>query len=459
MSNLHNLSIEQAVLCALMTYQNAWERVDGKICEVCFYPYRHRLIFAAIADLAHSGKAYDPLAVEQQLKASGKLAGAGGSEYLIEMMGQAAASAAHNIEHHCAELNRLKDHRAVEEMGQKIQQIAQDLELPDVYSAAESALSLTTDKQDAKTTYFDAEDAADVTMTQYMEKVKRAESPQKDSFGLKFGMKQLDAVLGNIEPADYCVIAGREGSGKSTLAQQFVITNCHVYRKAGLFICADMPMQTLVNRLWSALGDIEYSHLRNGTFDQHTMQMLPKACASYKEWRLIIDDKQQPTVNHIRSAIRKAKRTYPDLSFLVVDYIGLVREPRYGQDRRLEVNEVSAQMKAIGKEFGLSVLVLAQLNRENVKTGRKPRNSDLKESGNIEADADQIIFVHPDVNAEGEPLGTSSLVIGKNRHGTKPEIKVLNQLNKCKFAEIADYVEESMPPQQPAAGKVTRRYG
>ena len=125
------------------------------------------------------------------------------------------------------------------------------------------------------------------------------------------------------------------------------------------------------------------------------------------------------------------------MGFVVVDYIGLIKDPSQ-KDRRLEVDSISRNLKAMGKEFGVPMIVLAQLNRENVKVQREPRSSDLKESGQLEADCDQIILVHPEMEND-EPTGTTKLIISKNRHGKKGSVRVKNRLDICRFVDIEQF--------------------
>ncbi|MEG0132006.1 MAG: DnaB-like helicase C-terminal domain-containing protein, partial [Acinetobacter sp.] len=123
------------------------------------------------------------------------------------------------------------------------------------------------------------------------------------------------------------------------------------------------------------------------------------------------------------------------LGCIIVDYLQLVRDPSK-KDRYQEVSSISRDLKAMAKEFDCPVIALAQLNRESEK-GKRPKASDLKESGQIEQDADQILLAHPILNADDEmPSGVTEIIVAKNRHGKKGVVRVLDRLDICRFASI-----------------------
>jgi replicative DNA helicase len=153
-----------------------------------------------------------------------------------------------------------------------------------------------------------------------------------------------------------------------------------------------------------------------------------------------VEDKQKPTIAEIHSYARKAKRNYKKLGCIIIDYLQLVRDPTK-KDRYQEVSSISRDLKAMAKEFDCPVIALAQLNRESEK-GKRPKASDLKESGQIEQDADQILLAHPILNSDDEiPSGITEIIIAKNRHGKKGVVRVMDRLDICRFASVR--VEES----------------
>ena len=135
MSDIHNIAIEQCVLAALMTVQNSYETVAGDLTQDCFFSTKHQEIFKAILELADAGKPYDVVLVEQKLNQSKSVLDA--TEYLMTLMSDAPSSF-YNLVSYVSELNKLKTHRKVEEIGKKVSLIARDLNLDDVFSEAEA---------------------------------------------------------------------------------------------------------------------------------------------------------------------------------------------------------------------------------------------------------------------------------------------------------------------------------
>ncbi|EPW3920869.1 TPA: DnaB-like helicase C-terminal domain-containing protein, partial [Acinetobacter baumannii] len=147
-----------------------------------------------------------------------------------------------------------------------------------------------------------------------------------------------------------------------------------------------------------------------------------------------------PTISEIQSYARKAKRKYKAIGCIIVDYLGLIRDPSK-KDRVQEVASISRDLKAMAKEFDCPVIALAQLNRG--AEGHKPVASDLKDSGQIEQDADQIIMVHPILEKEtNAPTGVTELIIAKNRHGKRGSVNVQDRLDICRFVGMSFPVEE-----------------
>ena len=432
-TRIHNLQYEKSVLSVLMVNTGAYEISSSSLSERCFYAERHKYLYKAIKSLVDQGKPCTEGFIDGYLKndwATYQLMG--GEAYLTELYCD-AFSDAHNLEAYVAELNKLADHRDVEGIAKRMIEVANDVNLVDVYSSAESLFEKTDSSTGVKKTSFTAAESLLALQEKMLEKAQQVYDGDS-CIGVRFGIRSLDDKIGSVEAGHFCIIAGREGSGKSTLAQNLAITNLLKYKKSGLFITAEMDKETLMARILSAHGKIPFRNIQRGEIYDGMFEQVTASTMIIDKFRLIIEEKQMPTLSEIRSYIRKAKRKYHDLGFVIVDYIGLIRDPTQ-KDRRLEVDSISRNLKAMGKEFDVPMIVLAQLNRENVKLNREPRSSDLKESGQLEADCDQIVLVHPVVEND-EPTDATKLIISKNRHGEKGAVHVKNRLDICRFQDV-----------------------
>lgn len=433
MTHIHNIPMEQAVLTALMTVAESYEIVANDIDTDCFFPERHKQIFNAIQELAHENKPYDLVMVEQQLNSKNVLHLMGGSDYLQKMTCEAPSSF-YNLETYVAELNKFKAHREVEKIGFSISEVAKDLTIPDVHIAAETILDGSTVSDKAEKTSFTFEEALVLSGKQLIEK---AEAKANKTFaGVQFNLKTVDDLVGTIQKGHFCVIGGRPGSGKSTLAQMVTIQTALRYQESALVVSAEMDVETFTNRCISALTNIPYDNIHNAELYKGMLQDFANAQEKFSKLKIHIEDKQKPTIAEIHSYARKARRKYKKLGCIVIDYLQLVRDPSK-KDRYQEVSSISRDLKALAKEFNCPVIALAQLNRESEK-GKRPKASDLKESGQIEQDADQIILVHP-INGEDElSTGVTEIIIAKNRHGKRGVTRVKDRLDICRFTSIVE---------------------
>ncbi len=200
-----------------------------------------------------------------------------------------------------------------------------------------------------------------------------------------------------------------------------------------------MDKETLSNRMFSSLSSIPYNNLHNATLYDGLLKEYANYKQVYSDLPIWIEPKQKPSISEVRAYARRAKRRFSKmgtkLGCIIVDYLQLVRDPSK-KDRFQEVGSISRELKSMAKEFECPVVALVQLNRESEK-GKKPKASDIKESGQIEQDADQIILVNPLTDDKTlQPLGVTELIIAKNRHGKRGSVRVQEFLDVCKFKAI-----------------------
>ena len=432
MSQLHSTAIEQCVLAALMTVQNSLETVINDLSEDCFFSERHKEIFKAITELSNENKPYDVVFVEQKLIETKRIELIGGAVYLSTIFAESPSSF-YNLEPYTAELNKFKAHREVERIGQGIQEIAKDLTIVDVHNAAENILSGADTSDKAEKTSFTFKEALARSGKQLIEKAEAKAGAKY--VGVKFNLPHVDDLVGTIQKGHFCVIGGRPGSGKSTLAQMAAIQTAMRFEEPVLMVSAEMDVETFTNRCISALTQIPYDNIHNANLYDGMLKDFVYAQERFERLPIHVEDKQQPTIAEIHAYARKAKRMYKKLGCIIVDYLQLIRDPSK-KDRYQEVSSISRDLKAMAKEFDCPVIALAQLNRESEK-GKRPKASDLKESGQIEQDADQILLTHSVVNSDDElPSGVTEIIVAKNRHGKKGVVRVLDRLDICRFASI-----------------------
>jgi len=183
----------------------------------------------------------------------------------------------------------------------------------------------------------------------------------------------------------------------------------------------------------SSIGRIDSTRLRNGKLEQEDWPKLGAAVAKLKDVPLFIDDTPALTPTEMRSRARRVMREHGDLGMIMVDYLQLMQVAGSGEGRTAEISEISRNLKAIAKEFKVPMVACSQLNRSlEQRPNKRPVNSDLRESGAIEQDADVIMFIYRDevYHEDSEDKGTAEIIIGKQRNGP---------IGTCRLAFIGQY--------------------
>jgi replicative DNA helicase len=235
---------------------------------------------------------------------------------------------------------------------------------------------------------------------------------------LSTGWPDVDRLIGGIAPGRLIVIGARPGVGKSLAGTNLALHVAHHHGHLVHIASLEMPEREVGQRLLAAHASVGLTGITTGKVPEDEWQRIARKYAEIEALPISVDDAPQQTVTHIRAAARNLQRKRDDLALIVVDYLQLVKpgdSVRRGANRAEEVADISRGLKLLARETGACVVAMAQLNREAAKGDGKPRLTDLRESGSIEADADQVILMHqPD-----DEIPELELLIDKNRHGPR----------------------------------------
>ena len=199
----------------------------------------------------------------------------------------------------------------------------------------------------------------------------------------------------------------------------------------------EMPEEELGNRALASLGSVDLQVLDNGQLLDEDWPRLTSAVSKIMDKPLYVSDKSGLTVPRIRSICRQVKRKH-GLDVVVIDYIGLIGSDGKAFNRTAELGKISTGIVNIAKELEVPVILLAQLNRDSTKRpGKKPIASDLRDSGQIEADAHCIILVHRDMDDEQGQNGVTELIMPKCRHAPVGSCVVQQQGKFARFVNFA----------------------
>jgi replicative DNA helicase len=241
--------------------------------------------------------------------------------------------------------------------------------------------------------------------------------------GVAIGIPKFDQMTGGFRAGQSVIIAARPGEGKTAFMLQIARYSASRGIPVGI-ISMEMSAVELVERILSSESRVDGSCIRDAMLTNSDFQHISHAVDRLKDFQIYIDDRGGLTIQQIKSKAKRWRRQR-GIKILVVDYMQLAKSTsRRAQDsKQVEISEISAAMKELAKELQIPIITLAQLNRDSEKgtTRRKPRLSDLRESGSIEQDADKVILLHREGETEENPRQILA-IIAKQRNGETGEI-------------------------------------
>ena len=234
--------------------------------------------------------------------------------------------------------------------------------------------------------------------------------------GIDTGISELNRNTNGFQNTDLMILAGRPAQGKTALSLNLAY-NVLKQGKSVLFISLEMGKEQLTQRLISIASGIDFSNIRNGRMNQYDYDLFTKTINDLSRYKLNIDDRGGLTIQDIYNKARKLNRK-SKVDFIIIDYLQLCySKDRKNKNREQEIAEISRKCKEMAKELNVPVLALSQMSRSIEQSNRKPRLSDLRESGAIEQDADMVIFIHHEESM-------NQLIIAKNRNGQVEDLNV-----------------------------------
>ncbi len=413
----HSIEAEQSVLGGLMLDASGFDGVSEVVGQNDFYKASHRAIFEVMVQLLEHEQPIDVITVSEELNRRGELQQIGGLSYLTEMASAVAGS-----------VNLAAYARIVRERSTLRQLIAA---ATDIAKASYSPGALAADDllQMAERKVLEIaeerpKDGGFVNVNALLkiavEKIDQLFRNDSDLTGLSTGLADLNAKTAGWQPGELIILAARPSMGKTALALNFVEAALMTTSKPVLVFSLEMPADALVVRMLSSVGRIDQGNIRTGRLTEEDWPRLEAAARKLKDKLLFIDDTAGLTPNEVRSRTRKIAREHGNPALIMIDYLQLMHVAGSTEGRTQEVSEISRSMKALAKEYQCPVICLSQLNRGvESRPNKRPMNSDLRESGAIEQDADVILFIYRDeyYNEESPDKGIAELIIGKQRNG------------------------------------------
>lgn len=433
----HSTEAEQAVIGGLMLSQQAWEKVADKILVDNFYRQDHRLIFGAIQELSDKGQPCDVVTLSEYLDTREKLDEAGGIAYLGQLAKETPSAA--NIGAYADIVREKALLRALIEAGTEITDDAfrpegrSTRELVD--KAERKVFSISESNNKSGQGFRKADDVLTTTVS-HIEKVAKSKQPIT---GLSTGLVDLDEKTAGLQKGDLVIVAGRPSMGKTSFAMNIGEYVALAGKESVAVFSMEMPADQLMMRLISSNAQIDQSLLRTGRLRSDDWPRLTSAVTLLGDSRIFIDDSGGLSPTEVRARARRLKREH-GLGLIIIDYLQLMTIPGSKEGRTAEISEISRSLKGLAKELEVPVIALSQLNRNlESRPDKRPVNSDLRESGGIEQDADVIIFIYRDevYNKNTSSPGVAEIIIGKQRNGPIGTVRTAFRHQFTRFENLA----------------------
>ncbi|MCH5180561.1 MAG: replicative DNA helicase [Erysipelotrichales bacterium] len=451
----NDILVEKSLLGAMLISEQALITCLGSLVEDDFYEKNaaNRVVFQAIKRLNDNQNNVDVVTVYNELENMKKQEIAG-VDYLKDLSENAIGLT--SLEHY---IKMLKDCAVLRSLLIKMEDIK------DKYNKGiEGTVSdFVAHSGDEIASIVEQRRVAEfISLNEYVQRVNQdlmtyKETREDHLIGITTGIRRLDNLTNGFQKENMIILAARPSVGKTALALNFALTAARNTGKTVAFFSLEMPGDTLARRMLAIDSGVELNKIMTGYLNKEDRLKIKTSANRLANLKLYIDDSPNIKMADLISKARKLQNNHNDLSMVLIDYIGLITssDKSKGENRQNEVADYSRKLKQLARTLKVPVIVLCQLNRKAEEQG-EPTMADLRESGQIEQDADLIILLSPDGQRkkkegakkedqeekdEKSSPSTAQLVrvnLAKNRNGQTDVMTLLFQKSYQLFSELTD---------------------
>ena len=461
----HDLDAEAAVLSAILLERDALDKVLELLQAEHFYSEANRRIYEVAVELSSQGTPIDIVSVAGMLRDRERLAQVGGSAYLAQLV-DAVPSVAH-IETYA---RMVREKWRIRQLIATCQRVAAEGygdvgEVQQFIDGAEQAVY-----EIARTPEASSVQRIEPIIRSVFEQITELARRGERITGVPTGFERLDAKTAGLHDGELTIVAARPGMGKTSfvlnvavnVASPKTVTDAGLddaasaaHEEPGMGVAVfslEMPREQLASRMVCSEGRVDVGKMRQGFLQDRDWNSLTQAASFLYRLPIWIDDTPSLGVLELRAKVRRLQAEYdrptPEgglgqrIGLVIVDYLQLMSGSQYTASREQEISEISRGLKRLSKELRVPVIALSQLNRAVETRGAKdkrPQLSDLRESGAIEQDADNIIFIYREdyYEADSDKRGIAELIIAKQRNGPTGRVKVRFESAYTRFDNLA----------------------
>lgn len=382
------IELEEAVLGAMLLEKSAINDVINIIGKESFYKEQNGVVFEAIIRLYRRNEPVDILTVINELKSTNQIEGVGGAYYVSSLTNRIATSS--NVEYHARVIQQKYITRELIRLGTELVKKGYEpgsdcFEMIDEYNKQISQLT-----DFIKTSVRRVGDVCN-------EVIKEIKEVQENNIptGLMSGFENIDKVTGGWQKATLTIVAARPGMGKTALALALAKNPAIKQNKPVAVFSLEMSAKQLTTRLMASESEISSSKINQKSINSSELIQVGARISKLIDCPIYIDDTPNLKFSRMRATAKKLKQDHK-IELIIVDYLQLMHGDEKG-NREQEISYISRNLKALSKELDLPIIALSQLSRQvENRTGvdaKRPQLSDLRESGSIEQDADNVIFL------------------------------------------------------------------
>ncbi len=416
----YSLEAEQSVLGAILVEPECIAQVADRLSPEEFYLPEHQAIYRVMLEKLINNQKIDFVTVLESLKDNGFFSGEDGKAYLLKLANTVPFLS--NLPNYARIVREKSDARRLIKAAREITEEAMD-------PSNDASMLLDSAEQRIYDIRQGRQNGGLLSIKEVLasnfEMFKKLSSEDRSQYvGIPTGISTLDEVTSGLNRSDLIIVGARPGMGKTSFALNIARNVAMLQKRTVAFFNLEMSREQMVNRLLSSEARVSSKKLRTGNLSPDEWGRISTAASELCQAPIFLDDTATITVPEMKARLLRLGN---DLGFVVVDYLQLMHSARRIDNRVLEVSEITRSLKIMAKELNVPIMVCAQLSRGTEKQGsnHRPALADLRESGSIEQDADQVLFLYRSdyyKNEAADPSAppapdTSEVIVAKNRHG------------------------------------------
>lgn len=430
----HNLTAEQSVIGSMLIDNETISIAAEILTAEDFYQHQYGQIFDAIVSLHNNNQSADVITVQNKLKESNVSPELYSIEFISNIVASVPTSANirsyANIVYEKSILR--KTIKASDSIANKCYQAAEPIE--EIMDFAEKNIFKISQESRRSGDFVKISDAVARTF----QSIQEASKSKGNVTGIRTGFTELDFMTAGLQRSDLILIAARPAMGKTAFALSLVEYIAVKSKIPTAVFSLEMSDVQLIKRIMALDANVDLHAISVGDLNDKELLSVVESCQNIADSKLfLVDNVSGITLNDIVSKCRKLKLE-EDLGLVIIDYLQLVQGNGRQESRQQEISNISRTLKALARELNIPIIALSQLNRGlESRDDKRPKLSDLRESGAIEQDADIVMFLYRDevYNPGEDNKGKAELIIGKHRNG---EIGTINLAWIGKYTKYAN---------------------